>query len=112
MWGASRRAATASARSKRRRCSSKSSSIPDLADRRGDRRDAQAGARQHAVQAPELRVVEVEHADLPGAAQLDPADAELLEQLALRDRVRRDLVGEARERPHPASSLGGRPAML
>lgn len=71
-----------------------------------------SGARHGSSHQLELVVVEVEHADIPGAAQLDPRHPEPCEQLALRGGLGRDLVGNAREGPHPATSLGRRPAML
>jgi hypothetical protein len=56
------------------RTADQSSAIRNPADRRGERRDARAGRRERASHARQLLIVEVQHSELPGAAQLDPTN--------------------------------------
>jgi hypothetical protein len=71
-----------------------------LADGRRHRRRADAVPLEGPPQLLQLMVVEVEDVLVPGTPELDIADAEVGQQLALELRVGRDLVGEARNRPH------------
>src|SRR5689334_21811048 len=81
----------------------------DLPDRGADGRDLQAALRESSPDPVHLLVGRVEHVDVPGTAELEEADTQLLEHIALDVQIRIDLVGEAGQRPHRRSPVRGWP---
>ena len=82
----------------------------DLADGRADGRDREVVLGQERRHLVDLLVGQVEHVDVPGAAELDVRDAEVVQGRELGLRVGVDLVGEAGQGPHQTAPWSPRTA--
>ena len=72
----------------------------DLADRRADAGDAEAGGVEGRLDPAQLVAVEVEDVHVPRRAQLDVPQAEAGDEGHLLIEVGGDLIGESGKRPH------------
>jgi hypothetical protein len=72
----------------------------DLSERRADRRHRQPVGGQNRRRFVKLLIGQVQHVGVPGAAELDVGDAELVQRRALGRQLGIDLVGESGQGPH------------